>query len=333
MRLSADGNLLAIGMFADYWDTAASTTPRGSVSLFRRTGTSWKREARFTEAGTFRLGQNLDLDESGNTLAFSVEVSGLGGLRLEIYKHAAAGWTRAAQLDETVHRCVGYALSGDGSTFVRRCVVNGQIRIETFAAPGWTPRDSFVQTPPDPTYGPSMLATDYTGDIIVSSLMQAGLTPASAWNPETDVFRRNAGVYERVAALHPSRYAGKDLRFRNYFGAGLDVSHAGSYIAVVDPDDTLGGLVTSQPTAADANKPQHGAVYVFEKRGTGYALRRHVNLPSQPTWGFNITTQAALALDGKTLVISEPTNFSGSAGIQGDRDDTSAPVSGAFWLF
>jgi hypothetical protein len=75
-----------------------------------------------------------------------VEVPGHADFVVEIHQHSSAGWTRVATLDSpALADCSNYALSGDGHLFARtRLLVNGETRIETFVAPAWNLRYSFV---------------------------------------------------------------------------------------------------------------------------------------------------------------------------------------------
>ena len=138
---------------------------------------------------------------------------------------------------------------------------------------------------------------------------------------------------DHVAVLRPLPFAATDRGKLSGFGAGLNVSHGAGYIAVLDSNDSIGGLVTPPPASSDGDNPTHTGVYIFEKRGTGYALRRHISLAGEPSPTLDIVANVGLAQDGKTLVVGEPGNRSDGTGIQGDRSDASLTDAGAFWLY
>ena len=116
------------------------------------------------------------------------------------------------------------------------------------------------------------------------------------------------------------------------FGESIEVSRNASYIAVTDIRDAIGGLVTPPPTSGSNIAPR-GAVYVFEKKGDGYRLRRHVGVTTLSDANHPVIGNVALGDDGKTLAIGEPANRSNGQGFWDGRDNTSLVDAGALWLY
>jgi len=345
LALSGDGNTLAIGMEDDRSGMTDPAQPsHGSVVVMRRTGSTWRLEQQFGSTGSY-LGRIVRLSESGDTILFS-QFSALqfgGQFVLEIHQRSSAGWARQGSLavSGTDAYCRDFTLSGDGRVVVRSCSSGSAVRVDTYVAPTWTHRDAIFLTPPEPatpdTYSLSgTVATNYDGTVIAARTLNglnSGYDPAH-WKPQVSVFRRDGSAYQSVATLGPSRFAATDILSRSLFGADIAVSRDGGYLAVMDNSDTIGGLVTLPPTSPGEYIPPRGAVYLFERRGATYGLRRHIGVSTVPSTTYTPTvSNVAFADNGRAMVVGEPSNRSNGTGPGDGRYDQSLDGAGAFWLY
>jgi hypothetical protein len=74
-----------------------------------------------------------------------------------------------------------------------------------------------------------------------------------------------------------------------------------------------------------------GAIYLFEDGGAGPRLRRVIK-PNTAT-AQQVFPSLGFANNGRTLLVGAIGDASNATGIDGDRNDTSAPDSGALWLY
>jgi hypothetical protein len=80
--------------------------------------------------------------------------------------------------------------------------------------------------------------------------------------------------------------------------------------------------------------PPRGAVYLFERRGETYALRRHIGVSNVSSTTITPTlSNVGFANNGKTMVVGEPANPSNGTGPGDGRYDQSLSNAGAFWLY
>jgi hypothetical protein len=80
IALSADGNLVAVGVWMEHVPKVTGGAQRGAVYLFRRTGTSWRLTQKIIGSGAWgRFGYQVKVDDAGRTLVVSQEGSGEDG--------------------------------------------------------------------------------------------------------------------------------------------------------------------------------------------------------------------------------------------------------------
>jgi hypothetical protein len=345
LALSGDGNTLAIGMSDDRSGMTDPAQPsHGSVVVMHRTGSTWRLEKHFTNPDAYYLGGIVRLSESGDTIVFSqFAVHSSGGLyRVEIHQRSSAGWTLQSSLvvPGIFENCRVYALSGDGKELVRGCAGQNTVRVDTFVAPAWTLRDSIAIPSPQPVTADSFfiggtVATNYDGTLIAVHTL-SGLNSgydAAHWKALVSVYRRDGSGFRNVATLAPSRFAPPNIG-GSLFGSDVAVSRDGGYLAITDTNDGIEGLVTPPPTARGAQIPPRGAVYLFERRGETYALRRHIGVSTVPSTTSTPTiSNVGLADNGRAMVVGEPSNRSNGTGPGDGRYDQSLDSAGAFWLY
>jgi hypothetical protein len=136
------------------------------------------------------------------------------------------------------------------------------------------------------------------------------------------VFRGTGTTWAQEAYLKASNTDGGDA-----FGASLSL--AGEFLAVVAAGDDsnaigVGGDQTNE-MAVDS-----GAVHVFNRTGTTWARAGYLKA-SNTHAGDAFGTGVSLSQD--TLAVGAPGESSNAVGLNGDDADTSAPVSGAFFIF
>ena len=114
-------------------------------------------------------------------------------------------------------------------------------------------------------------------------------------------------------------------------GWGVAISSDGNTVAVGAPHESSGakGLNGNQN---DNSMYSSGAVYVFVRKGEGWAQQAYVK-PSNPQMGAEFGHVVALSADGNTLAVSAYGEASKSTGINSNQDDHSIPQAGAAYVF
>ena len=114
-------------------------------------------------------------------------------------------------------------------------------------------------------------------------------------------------------------------------GWGVAISSDGNTVAVGAPHESSGakGLNGNQN---DNSMYGSGAVYVFVRKGEGWAQQAYVK-PSNPQMGAEFGHVVALSADGNTLAVSAYGEASKSTGIDSNQDDHSIPQAGAAYVF
>jgi hypothetical protein len=320
IALSADGNVLAVGLFGE--DALGPNTPEdtGAIYLFRRSGTTWRLAQKLLGELHYqdRFGMTVDLDDAGRTLIVthaSPEGRSESGT-LEIYRDADDS------SDQFVHEhtllvpqhhtsargfCMAASLSGDGNTLLRTCLELATQRnvVEVFNAPGWT-RSARIEagdnTGIDSTYDGRRFVIQNRGNAVVFDLTATGWIQANGFI--------NAGEGQQRTYVAISR-DGK-------IAAGGTVSSTFVGLGPVYAPYTSGGAAT-------------GSVAIYELKAQGWNLRRIINPGSANIQSFGYSV--ALGDNGRILAVGAPFDPSAATGIDGNRDDTSAPERGAVWIY
>lgn len=326
LALSGDGNVLALGSFREPASRAGLPENAGAVYLFRRYGTLWSLSQKIQGAGLDieRFGAYLDLDDAGRTLAVSHNYRG-GNYEpgtLEIYRDPVDASDQFVH-DRTIpvpprvdagdlSECNAIALSGDGNTLMRECLFN-------YGSEGYT----FVHT------GPTFAETARIGlglrtaiDLSYDGKAAIILT----WNG-ADTYRLTPTGWQYDGLL--ARFEGIDVSSARH----VAISSDGKIAAVGNPLEYTVGLGPVYPpyVAGPDEFAGNGGVVVHQRKASGWEIRRLVKPGSHYTgWaGYSL----ALGDNGKVLAVGAPKDASAAAGIDGDRDDTSAPERGAVWLY
>jgi hypothetical protein len=320
IALSADGNLLAVGLSAE--DALGANTPEdtGAVYLFRRNGSTWRLAQKLLGALHYqdRFGMTVDLDDAGRTLIVShaaPEGRSESGT-LEIYRDAVDS------SDQFVHEttllvpehhtgsrwfCMAASLSGDGNTLLRNCLALSTQRnvVQVFNAPGWTQSallEAGNNTGIDSTRDGRRFVVQNGRNAQVFDLTSTGWVPAPGYIGSAEGHQRTHTAISRD---------GKIVTSGVWNGAVVG-------LGPVYPPSVSGDTAT-------------GTVLVYELKTNGWTLRRLINPGSENVQSFGLAV--ALGDNGRLLAVGAPEDPSAATGIDGDRDDSSAPGRGAVWLY
>lgn len=318
VALSADGNVLVVGLFAE--DALGSNTPQdtGAVYLFRRSGTTWRLAQKFLGELHYndRFGINVDLDDAGRTLLVShssPEGRSESGT-LEIYRDAVDS------SDQFVHEttllvprhhtpsrafCQSVSLSGDGNTLFRTCDLAFTRYVYVYNAPGWIQSAVVLagnNSGIDTTYDGRRFLVDNGPQALVFDLTSSGWVQANGF----------INTYD------------------GYSGPQRAISRDGKIVAGGSFRGSVAGVgPVYAPYTTDS--PPVGHVSIYELKAQGWSLRRVIKPGSLNVQEFGHAV--ALGDNGRILAVGAPQDPSAAAGIDGDRNDASTPERGAVWLY
>ena len=143
------------------------------------------------------------------------------------------------------------------------------------------------------------------------------------------VFTRGAAGWKQQAYVKASNTA-KGTQF----GTSIALSDDGNTLAVGSNGESSSakGINGNQ---ADTSMYGSGAVYVFTRSGDTWSQQAYVKASN--TGGVDVGYQFGYAItlsaDGNTLAVGSTSEPSAATGINGDQADTSAPDSGAVYVF
>jgi hypothetical protein len=330
VTLSGDGNVLALGLLADDPVGPAPTSKSGAAYVFRRSGTTWNQEQRVARPATAAFfGYIVKLDEAGSTLLVADASFGGSG---SIYRRANGAWPLADSVPGPAGGtvCEALTLSGDGRTVTRVCrwPEGSDFRLEFFSAPDWIRSDDIQLTGYQAQTQFLQLAVSYDANVVLAAASPRG--PESTQFPQAEILDRARGVRNTLVPIWPCLDP-----WVSAYGSRIALSRDGRFAAVSDPADQC----TEQGSVAHANDKGSvatGAVYVYGLSSAGtWPLRRTLKrngnaaLPANFPFGGEL----AFGVNGGALAISQPSDRGGANGIDGNRNSTSKPASGAVWLY
>jgi hypothetical protein len=321
LSLSADGNVLAVG---GPYDANTGDDDNGAVWIFRRSGSTWTREATIKRPLTFdvSLGWHVELNEAGDTVMIEDNFD-----FALFYQRVDGAWSYSGYMPGAPGdvysgvTCANPTMSADGQVAARACFMgeisnDTRLRVYTYAVPAWTLRDEIVvgQDAGAELANPTAVSSDLTGDTLSVSYSQFDSSNVRA----TEVYRRSASGYVRDAVLRPGTWHTESPQTPSTYGPAT-LSRDGRFLAVADANDTGLGRGSLKPPLARGTLST-GAVYVYERKARGWNLRRVIK-PDNPAAASTLQgfgSGIAFGDGAKNLVIGEPT----------DR-----AAAGAAWLY
>jgi hypothetical protein len=323
LAVNGNGTLIAYGRATE---GIGGQSYNGAVYLFRRNGTSWSQEKRLAGGReNDRFGNAVDLDDSGNTLAVWRGGNGPDGYgAVEIYNRSSAGWQPTATVpappDELPPNEAGYstcgpyqALSGDGQTLVRTCNVPGLPPVVlVYNAPGWAESARIV------TGTGVDIDTNFDGTLFVtrrSSVVDVYRLEQNVWNPDIG---GPIDINSGPIFVPPGR-------------TSIALSRDGRFVAAGSTELGQGTIGPNYPPIPDDASGARGSVHVFERKPSGWQLRRLMKPSVATSTSFGIAV--AISATGHNLIVGSVFDSSAATGINGDPTDTSAPGTGAAWLY
>jgi hypothetical protein len=339
VAISADGNTVALGMpnyFHEEFDYKS-----GEVFVFHFNGTSWAR-SRLLSGSRREFGRWVGINDAGDTLAVATGDNTDPPVpdSVDIYELTSGAWQPVRSIRARpghAESCANQAvLSRDGSTVAQNCFESATATaparnfVRTHSGPNWTVLADLplqLAASSDYGYGTFGLAVDATGDTVAAQIFVFNGPFPNMGPSQVHVFKRNAGVYSKVAELSPGAWRVDGQK--NFYGNSLAVSGDGSTIAVGDTwDNGTGTGPRAAPLNPDANGARTGAVYVYRLAGS-WRLANMVK-PNRST-GFG--AEVALNGNGHTLIVGDPGDSSNATGIGGDWNNNNGGANGAVWMY
>jgi hypothetical protein len=321
VAVSADGNLIAYGIQQEEPEPVSPSKYNvGAVHLFRRDSTGWHEVQKIPGARNGDVfGTDVALDDAGRTLVVSHDSSAtlneIGMLDVYRMNDATGQFAYERTLPSAFATgrgaCRDVSLSGDGNTLVRICRQNS-------ASGGSQP--PFVQVLNGPTFAES--ARIVAGDGIAVRPTRDGTRLLVQDFGGALVYKRAGAAWELEANLAGFR---PNYMYRRH----IDISADGKLAAIGYPPDTVAGRGPVYPPYDYAD--ENGSVLVYERRATGWKVRRLVKPDSTGKEEFG--TVVAFGDNGKLLAVGAPRKSSAASRVDGDREDTSYPDRGAVWLY
>ncbi len=329
VAMSSDGNTVAVGAQSEPSasrgingvQTDDSAPRAGAVYVFARVAGTWTQQAYIkasnTEAQQF-FGASVALSGDGNTLAVGAPgeasaATGIDGNQTDtsapdagavyIFERSSNQWAQQAYVKasntKTDDQFGSLSLSGDGDTLA----VLSDSAAYIFAATGgvWAQQTYFVTNIVD---GLGFLSASLSNDGNTLAVGDPG-------NVHASVFSRSGIAWGSQTAINSPNPNALD------FGGDVSLSADGTVLAIADPTDSEDG----------ANS---GAVFVYRLLGATWTLSTTLRVAlAQESLG----SRLAISADSTTLAAAATENASDAQGVNGDEQDTSAPRSGAIYLF
>jgi hypothetical protein len=317
VAISGDGTTVAIG--AEYESSGSvgvggdqsntSASGAGAVYVFGRNAGAWTQTA-YVKASNTRAG---GIFGSGVSLSFDGNVMAVG----------SAGESSAATGIEGNQSDTSATNAGAAYVFVR-------------AAGTWS-QQAYVKasnTRAEAYFGAVALSSDGSTLAVGSNGESSGATGIDGNQANTSaggsgavyVYAKSGGSWFQEAYVKAS-----NTRTIALFGLSVAIASDGNVIAVGSYGESSAakGVNGNQ---ADTSAANSGAVYVFRRTATVWSQQSYVKAPNtraEAIFGWSV----ALSADGSTMAIGSSGEASSASGLNGDESGTSAPNSGAAYLY
>ena len=339
LDINGDGTVIVLGAPEEVRpDTDAGEFPEiGAVYVFRRTASGWVQEQRLASADSQAedaFGRHVDLDESGTLLAVWRRWGGSGFTgqgHVELFRHTSSGWTPLATIPAVNEECHAMALSGDGRSLVRACINH----VDVLTAPDWQRVARLPNT--FAGIGPMRYGLSVTMSHDGRSVAMRTRTVDDSgvdYHTSVTIYRQGASGWVRETEVTPGDWVPRESADFSPAGYGghLSMSRDGRFLAVSSNGDNAAGTGVQYPPFV-ASSGTRGAVYVYDRRPSGWRLRQFIKSNSDAVNYLGFGASVSWARNGKDLAVGSPGDASNALGIDGDQDDTSAPSRGAVWLY
>ncbi|ACY13502.1 cadherin-like beta sandwich domain-containing protein [Haliangium ochraceum] len=348
-----------------------SAVDSGAVYVFRQTEAGWGQEAYLkasnTDAGD-RFGYSVAV--SGDTLVVGAiwedsGASGVGGNQddnsavdsgaVYVFRRTGTEWAQEAYVkasntdandwfgysgtlaDDTF--AVGAVLEASGGTGVdgdqddNSVSESGAVYVFRRTGTGWA-QEAYLKASNTDAGDWLGYRIELSGDALAVGAIHEDSGATGVGGDQDDnsapeggavyVYRRTGIGWEQEAYVKASNTGAGDR-------LGYSVAMSGDILAVgaINEDSGAGGVGGDQ---SDNSVSDSGAVYVFRRIGTGseWAQEAYVkasNPGTEDRFGWSV------AASGDALAVGAALEASGATGVGGDQDDSSAPASGAVYIF
>jgi hypothetical protein len=333
LAISADGTTLVLGVPREFILTPNSGVGQGAVYVFRKSGSTWTEEQKIGPGTKDHnwLGAKVSVDATGQLLMVWKWYPDTGGdyWYLDIYRHDASGWTRFKQLPETSrgYNIDNFALSGDGKVLVLSYYDN---TIAVHTAPNFALTQTLTRI--TAIRRATGLGINYDGSVIATETSPHDAPAGATWQTNIMAFRRgSSGWVAEPAFTYLSKQPKLKVGFSDEFASSIAVSKDGKFIAVGDPLNRYVGTGALH-TPVTSGDVQSGAVFVFERKPTSWELRSLIK-PNVAYEGTRFGAQVAFGDNQRILAVGATGDASAARDIDGNQADTTAPDSGALWLY
>ncbi len=330
LAISGDGNLLAVGAPGQRLDGTANS---GLVYLFERAGNgTWSLATTLRGptpapnpdggSGDF-FGISIDMSLDGRTLKVNslqpIDEEDRPEGRTHVYVRSAEGWRLGATL-APFHAgdfCPVVRMSGDGRTLVSSCFTQGEpaARVVTLERSGDTWNhvsdlafDSFSAQQP--------LALDF-------GARRMAFKRGTRLSSQLEVYRRTGAAWELEQSIDA-------LTGSPAWGLAVAFDRRGKLLAIAD--------ALARPNSGDPLPPgdeSEGGVFVYQldtANANPWQLRSVVGAPNAGALD-RFGVSVALSGSGRTLAVGADREDGNARGIDGNREDDSAPDAGAVYLY
>ena len=286
----------------------------GAAYVFVRTNGVWTQQA-------YLKASNTEVDDNfGASVAIAGDTIVVGAPG----EDSAATGSGGDQLNNaTLNAGAAYVFVRTGTTWTQQAYLKASnpSEADTFGDQVAVDGDTIVVG----AWREDSAATGIGGDQLNNAAANAGaayvfVRTGTAWSQQA--YLKAANTQQTVSDTPPSPFGFGDL-----FGSAVAVSGDRIVVGAVAEDGDSAGI--SDPLDADVIA-QSGAVYVFNRHGTVWSHPTMVKASNpSPQGNFGV----AVGLSGELIMASAFCESSGATDIDGNQRDTSAPGSGAAYVF
>jgi len=279
-----------------------SASDSGAAYVFVRSGGSWVQQAYLKASNT----------GAGDAFGCSVAISGDTVVVGACAEDSVATGVNGNQTDNSATESgAAYVFVRSGSTWTQQAY----LKATNTGAGDWFATSVAIEG--------DTLVVGATEEDSNATGVNGNQANNSAWESGAAyVFVRTGSTWTQQAYLKASNTGAGD-------GFGFSVAISGDTVgvgAVAEASSDIG----VNGNQADNSAPNSGAAYVFVRSGTMWSQQAYLkasNTLASHVFGYS------LAISGDTVVVSGPNDGSGATGVDGNPFDTSAPYSGAAYVF